>query len=168
MQNLSIKSKLGDTISYILRSIYSDPFEGYEPPPPISFNFTKKKPKEEKPKTENVKPFVFHSAPSTDIKEKITLTGVKKQKFSLEEKGFSCEVVGEKDPLVTEAEMSAILEKFSAIDKNAVVICKRGWAKNWSNALIIAELKKFDLKYSETYVKFMKSIFNKSREADTV
>lgn len=168
MQNLSIKSKLGDTISHILRSIYADPFEGYEPPPPITFNFTKKtKQKEEKPKQAEVKPFVFHSNQS-DIKEKITLQGVQKQKFALEEKGFTCEVVGEKVALVTEAEMSSILEKFPSIDKNAVVICKRGWAKNQSNALIIAEMKKTDLKYSETYVKFMKSVFNKSREAVTV
>jgi transposase-like protein len=169
-KTISPNQFLGDTFSRLWRSLIRDPNEDYHPPPPtIEFKFTKTqiKAKKEKPVFVATEPLPPTPTP-TNIVEKITLAGVQKYKVTETNTVFTDERVGEKSPLVTEAEIKKVLEKYPSIDKNAVVICKRGWAKNMSNLLIVAELKKQDLKYGETYIKYMKSVFNESREVASV
>lgn len=144
----------------LLRSIISDPYEDFTPSPTLpSFDFGK-------PSNGSIVKSVQTAKPVTvlpeNVTEKITSTGVKYEKKTEMEMGIEFEVWGEKKALLTESEMNEILQKFPKIDKTAIVITKRAWAKNMTVSQTIAELKKQNLQYSQTYIKVMRSIFNKN------
>lgn len=141
-----------------------DPYGTFQPSPTLpQFNFG------------NVNPVQQAKPPSVktvlvlpeNVTEKITSVGVKYEKKTETETGIEFEVWGEKKALLTESEMNEILNKFPKIDKTAMVITKRAWSKNMTVVQTIAELKKHNIRYSQTYVNAMRTVFNKNREEVT-
>lgn len=137
-----------------------DPYDNYKPSPTLpSFDFGKPSNVSVVKSAQTAKPVPVLPE---NVTEKITSTGVKYEKKTEMEMGIEFEVWGEKKALLTESEMNEILQKFPKIDKTAIVITKRAWAKNMTVSQTIAELKKQNLQYSQTYIKVMRSIFNKN------
>ena len=145
--------------SRLLRSIFSSPYDNYTPSPTLpSFDFGKSS-NVSVAKTPSVsKPVIVLPE---NVTEKITSVGVKYEKKTETGTSIEFEVWGEKKALLTESEMNEVLQKFPKIDKTAIVITKRAWAKNMTVSQTIGELKKQNLPYSQTYIKVMRSIFNK-------
>jgi hypothetical protein len=136
-----------------------DPYDNYTPSPTLpTFDFGR-------PSNGIIVKSIQTAKPVTvlpeNVTEKITSVGVKYEKKTETETGVEFEVWGEKKTLLTESEMNEVLQKFPKIDKTAIVITKRAWAKNMTVPQTIAELKKQNLGYSQTYIKVMRSIFNK-------
>lgn len=140
-----------------------DPYENYEPKPTLpTFDFSKAK--ERAKYTPSVKTDIVLPE---NVKEKITVAGVKYEKRTDMGTYIEFENWGEKKALLTESEMNEILKLYPKMDKTAMVVTKRAWSKDASVIQTIAELKKVNLNYGKTYVKAMRTIFNKSRVVET-
>ncbi len=136
-----------------------DPYENYSPSPTLpTFNFCSVQPAQRAKPTPSVKTVLVLPE---NVTEKITSVGVKYEKKTDTPTSVEFEVWGDKKALLTESEMNEVLTKFPKIDKTAIVITKRAWSKNMTVSQTIAELKKQNLQYSQTYIKVMRSIFNK-------
>lgn len=142
-----------------------DPYESYEPKTTLpTFNFNNVS--EPLPKRATM-PRAAPAPLPENVKEKITSIGIRYEKRTDIGTSIEFETWGEKKALLTESEKDEILTKFPKIDKTAIVISKRCWAKNMTVAQTIGELKRANLVYSKTYVTTMRTIFNKNRVEDT-
>ena len=159
----------GKNVPYLvrlLRSVISDPYDDFTPSPtlpPFEFSKTPSDSRTTSKTVQSPKPVLVLPE---NVTEKITSIGVKYEKRTETETGVEFEVWGEKKALLLESEMSDILKKFPKMDKTAMVITKRAWAKDMTVSQTIAELRKQNITYGKTYISDMRSIFNKNRVVD--
>lgn len=150
----------------LLQSVISDPYANFTPSPtlpPFEFSKTSFSSETTSKAVQSPKPVLVLPE---NVTEKITSVGVKYEKKTETEMGVEFEVWGEKKALLLESEMSDILKKFPKMDKTAMVITKRAWAKNMTVPQTIVELRKQNISYGKTYISDMRSIFNKNRVVD--
>jgi hypothetical protein len=136
----------------ILNLFFPSPYDTLEPVevmPPISFSFKKTKNVSDKNRV----------VPPDGFKEIITEGGIKFAKNENMDDGLTVEFKDLKDKMLHESELTAIIQKYQGVKKDAVVIAKKCYAKNMTVPQTIVELKKFKLEYGQTYIKFFFSVF---------
>ena len=133
-----------------------DPYHNYTPSPtmpPLNFGATQAKPTTTAPKKDLV--IIPHG-----FTEHLTSVGVKLQKTEPTKDGIEVELMDLKDAKLQQCELDAVLERYPALNKNAVIISKRCWSKGLTVPQTIVELNKNSCSYSHTYIRFFRKVFD--------
>jgi len=91
--------------------------------------------------------------------EKLTTSGVILQKTTMTDSGIETDIISTKSGKLQDEELAIIRQKYPSVKTNAVIIAKQCYVNNYKISQTIFELRKHNLEYGETYVKYFRQVF---------
>lgn len=138
----------------IFFKVFGDPYEQYQPIQKLpKITFQKKVKRQSGSKIDDA------DLPK-DVEKVQGDKAMRHEKKKEIEHGIEVEMWSKKDATLQIAEWKAIEKKYPSINKDAVIAMKREWAKESNVSIIERELRKRQLGYGQTYIKFCTSVFN--------